>query len=161
MYLIDSDVFIDAKNRHYGFAIVPGFWEWMSKAHLDGVVDTVDRVVQEVLAGDDELSAWMRDQPDSFGLKPGPDDQTALRQLSDWAVSAQYRQGAASIFLGSGDYFLVGQALSLSATVVTQEEPAPMAQKSIKIPDACRAVGVPWVSPFAMLKEQGARFTLQ
>ncbi|MGI6459578.1 MAG: DUF4411 family protein [Candidatus Hydrogenedentales bacterium] len=26
-YLLDSDVFIQAKNEHYAFSICPGFWE--------------------------------------------------------------------------------------------------------------------------------------
>ena len=50
MYLLDSDVFIDAKNRHYGFDIVPAFWDWLSQAHADGRVFTVERCAQEVLA---------------------------------------------------------------------------------------------------------------
>ena len=49
MYLIDSDVFIDAANRHYSFDIVPAFWDWISKAHLAGKVFTVDQVVQEII----------------------------------------------------------------------------------------------------------------
>ena len=26
MYVLDSNTFIDAKNRYYGFDIVPSFW---------------------------------------------------------------------------------------------------------------------------------------
>ncbi|MBF0147506.1 MAG: DUF4411 family protein [Magnetococcales bacterium] len=37
-YLLDSNVFIEAKNRYYAFDICPGFWEWMndsgSKKHI-------------------------------------------------------------------------------------------------------------------------------
>jgi hypothetical protein len=160
MYLIDSDVFIDAKNRHYAFDIVPAFWDWLSSAHQTGRVFTVERVAQEVLAGADELATWMAAQPPSFALRPTPGDQTALQTVSQWANLAAYRAGAAAVFLGSGDYFLVGQALSLGYTVVTHEVPAPGSDKKIKIPDACRAVGVPCMSPFEMLRTEGARFTL-
>ena len=48
MYLIDSDVFIDAKNRHYGFDIVPAFWTWIEQQHRAGRVYTVQRVADEV-----------------------------------------------------------------------------------------------------------------
>lgn len=61
--------------------------------------------------------------------------------------STQYDQGAAAQFLAAGDYFLVGQALSLDFAVVTHEEPAPLGRKRIKIPDACNAVGVSWMPP--------------
>lgn len=160
MYLLDSDVFIDAKNRHYGFDIVPAFWGWLSQANLDGRVFTVERCAQEVIAGGDELTDWMKAQASTFAIKPSADDQFDLQTVSRWATSAGYRQGAAAEFLAAGDYFLVSQALSLGYTVVTQEEPAPLSQKKIKIPDACKGVGVPWMSPFRMLRIEGARFTL-
>ncbi len=98
MYLIDSDVLIDAKNRHYGFDIVPGFWRWLERAHDDGRVFTVERVSQEVLAGKDELATWMAARPASFVLKPGPDDQAALRTVAEWANAAPYRPGVAANF---------------------------------------------------------------
>jgi Domain of unknown function (DUF4411) len=33
--------------------------------------------------------------------------------------------------------------------------------KRIKIPDACNALGVPWYSPFEMLKNEQVPFVLQ
>lgn len=50
MYLLDSDVFIQAKNRHYGFDIVPAWWDWLEQAHQDGRVFTVQACRDEVLA---------------------------------------------------------------------------------------------------------------
>ena len=50
MYVLDSDVFINAKNRHYGFDIVPAFWEWLDQAHADGRVFTVTACADEVMA---------------------------------------------------------------------------------------------------------------
>jgi Domain of unknown function (DUF4411) len=38
MYLLDSDVLISAKNLHYAFDLVPGFWSWLEQAHRDGRV---------------------------------------------------------------------------------------------------------------------------
>lgn len=161
MYLLDSDVFIKAKNFHYGFDIVPAWWDWIVQAHQAGRVFTVDACRTEVLAGGDDLATWMRSQPAGFALKPQSKDQPSMRVVSEWAVGAtQYRQGAAAQFLAAGDYFLVSQALSLRYTVVTHEEPAPTAIKKIKIPDACRAVGVAWMPPWRMLRTEGARFRL-
>ncbi len=127
-------MFIDAKNRHYGFDIVPAFLDWLSQAHHDGRVFTVERCAQEVLAGGDELSEWMRAQASTFAIKLTADDQAALQIVSRWATSAGYRQRASAEFLSAGDYFLVAQALSRGYTVVTQEAPAPLSQKKMKIP---------------------------
>lgn len=32
-YLLDSDVFIQARNLHYGFDFCPAFWDWLEWAH--------------------------------------------------------------------------------------------------------------------------------
>ena len=160
MYLIDSDVFISAKNLHYGFDIVPAFWDWLGQSHAAGRVFTVERVAQEVMAGGDDLAKWMANQPETFVLKPTANDQQALQRVSTWAANAAYRQGAAATFLGAGDYFLVAQALSLGYTVVTHEQSRADSLKRIMIPDACRAVAVPCMSPFDMLRNEGARFSL-
>jgi hypothetical protein len=161
MYLLDSDVFIQAKNLHYGFDIVPAWWDWLEQAHAAGRVFTVEACRAEVLAGADELADWMRGQPANFARAPQAADQPALRRVSQWAVTnPQYRQGAAATFLAAGDYFLVSQALSLGFTVVTHEEPAPLGRSRIKIPDACGAMGVPWMPPWRMLRVEGAQFRL-
>lgn len=28
-YLLDANVFIEAKNRYYGFDFCPAFWNWL------------------------------------------------------------------------------------------------------------------------------------
>ncbi len=161
MYLLDSDVFIQAKNRHYGFDIVPAWWDWLVQAHQARRVFTAGACRDEVVAGADELATWMTAQPASFALQPQGSDQPSLQRVSQWAVgSTQYDQGAAAQFLAAADYFLVGQALSLGFAVVTHEERAPLGRKRIKIPDACNAVGVGWMPPWRMLRDEGARFRL-
>jgi len=56
-YLLDSNVFIRAKNDYYGFDICPAFWDWIEQAHGSGVVYSVEAVYDELVAGDDELVA--------------------------------------------------------------------------------------------------------
>jgi hypothetical protein len=159
MYLIDSDVLIDAKNRHYGFDIVPGFWEWLENAHLAGSVFVVQKVADEVQQGGDELASWMKRQPGSFKIQADASDQPSLKILAEWVNDhPRYTASAKSTFLSAGDYFLVAQARNLSYVVVTQETPQPDSKGSIKIPDACTAVGVTCTTPFEMLRREGASF---
>src|SRR5262249_38724898 len=135
------------------------FWTWIEQQHRAGRVYTVQRVADEVLAGGDELADWMTAQPASFRLPARPDNQPALQTVSQWAAGAGYHQAAVATFLQAGDYYLVAQALSHGFTVVIQEAPDPVvSKKRIKIPDACKAVGVSWPTPFAMLRTEGARF---
>ena len=52
-YLLDSDVFIRAKNDHFGFDFCPAFWNWLEQASAIGVVGSVEAVYNELVAGDD------------------------------------------------------------------------------------------------------------
>ncbi|MDN5853370.1 MAG: DUF4411 family protein [Actinomycetia bacterium] len=159
MYLVDSDVFIDGKNHHYGFDIAPGFWDFLQHAHEQRRVFTVHRCYEEVTDTGDDLSLWMLGRPSTFALKPTGADTPSLQRVSRWAMGLLRRQGVAASWLSTGDYFLVSQALTLGYTVVTHERPAPQSVTKIKIPDACDAMNVPWMSPFEMLRAEGAQFS--
>ena len=60
--LVDSDVFITAKNLYYAFDICPGFWKSVVHHHRAGRVFSTDRVRGELLAGHktEDLVQWMR-----------------------------------------------------------------------------------------------------
>ena len=62
-YLVDSDVFITAKNLYYSFDICPGFWKSVVHHHQEGRVFSIDRVRSELLAGhrEEDLVQWVRD----------------------------------------------------------------------------------------------------
>jgi hypothetical protein len=160
MYLLDANVFITAKNVHYDFTVVPGFWDWIDHAVSNRQAVSIDRVLSELRAQRDELSRWVQGRPEMFrrttdALAP------ALARIAAWATSQPHYEAAAlATFLDSADYYLVAHALTFGDTVVTHEVPAPSARKRVKIPDACRGVGVDYVSPFAMLRNERARFEL-
>jgi uncharacterized protein DUF4411 len=161
MYLLDSNVFISAKNAHYGMDFVPGFWNWIEIAHDAGVVYSVEAVRDELKDGEDELSEWVKKRPASFFKAV---DETALgelKKLGAWVDSnPQYTPAAVSTFLASADYFLVGQAKALDFVLVTHEMPAPTAKKRILIPDACVGISANYCLPWKMLRDQGVSLTL-
>jgi hypothetical protein len=37
-YLLDANIFIEAKNHHYGFDLCPGFWDWLKLSNTIGPV---------------------------------------------------------------------------------------------------------------------------
>ena len=57
-YLLDANVFISAKNLHYGLDFCPAFWDWIIANNTTGVVFSIEKVGDEVLALGDELSEW-------------------------------------------------------------------------------------------------------
>lgn len=54
-YLLDANVFIEAKRRYYAFDVCPGFWECLVWHHQGACVESIDRVKQELELGDDDL----------------------------------------------------------------------------------------------------------
>ncbi len=55
-YFLDANVFIMAKNLHYGFDFCPAFWNWLIVGNSEGKVFSIEKVESEVLAIADELS---------------------------------------------------------------------------------------------------------
>ncbi len=158
MYVLDSNVFIDAKNRHYGLDFVPGFWDWIVDQFQAGVVCSIDDVKKELEAIQDDLSTWAKTHSDLF-VPIDASVQPSMQQLAAWATGPSgYSPAAANGFLAVADYPLVAYAHAHSYTVVTHERSAPTSKKKIQIPDACTALGVACIDPFAMLRTAQARF---
>ena len=159
-YLLDTNVFIQAKNLHYGLDFCPAFWEWLIVRNAASQVFSIEHVRAEIEAGGDELARWAADRGPGFFLKPDPVMLPALGLVSSWATTGQhYEPAAVSTFLQVTDYYLVAHALAHGHTVVTQET-ASLSTKKIKIPDACIGLGVKCATPFEMLRRERARFVL-
>lgn len=157
--LLDSNVFIQAKNLHYGFDFCPAFWDWIVRAQAAGSVFSVERVRDELVGGADELAGWAQARPGAFFIAADATTLPSLQATTNWAVAAGFEPAAVSTFLQGADYYLVAQALALGLTVVTHEIVANTV-KRVKIPNACLGLGVPYMTPFQMLRTEGAKFIL-
>lgn len=158
-YLLDADVFIRAKNLHYGLDFCPAFWDWLIAGNATGTVFSIEKVGDEVQAVDDELSVWAAERDAGFFLRPDAAVFPALAKVSDWATGQAYEPAAVSTFLQVADYYLVAQALAAKHTVVTHEVPSASTRK-IKIPDACIGLEIKCMTPYEMLRRERAKFVL-
>ncbi len=158
-YLLDADVFIQAKNLHYSFDFCPAFWDWLDAANAKHTAFSVEKVHDELLAGDDQLSVWARDRGTAFFLPPDSAILPSLAALSGWASGASYDPAAVNTFLQVADYYLIAYAHAHGLIVVSHEVAAD-SRKKIKIPNACIAVGVKVMSPYEMLRIEKAQFVL-
>ena len=50
-YLLDSNVFIQAGNLHYGIDFCPAFWDWLRHANDAGNVLSIIQVQDELIEG--------------------------------------------------------------------------------------------------------------
>jgi hypothetical protein len=163
-YLLDANVFIEAKRRYYAFDLCPGYWECLVWHHRTTCIQSIDRVKDEFERGADELSEWAR------SVMP----QTCFASCDDTAVTAQYAEimgwvqsqdqffpEAKAGFAGSADGWLIAYAKVNSLIVVTQEVLAPDARKKVPIPNVCQAFGVDYVDTFEMLRDLETQFNWQ
>lgn len=158
-YLLDANVFIQAKNLHYGFDFCPAFWAWLESKNAEGLVASVEMVGEELEGGEDELAQWVAAKGDGFFLRPDEAVLPALTTVSNWATGAGYQPSAVNTFLQVADYWLVAHALAHGCIVVTHEVPADSTKK-VKIPNACVGVRIRSMTPYAMLRRERARFIL-
>jgi hypothetical protein len=158
-YILDADVFIRAKNLHYGLDFCPAFWEWLLTKNAAGELFSIEKVGDEVQAIADELSSWAEARGPGFFLRPDATVLPALAAISNWATGQRYDSSAISAFLQVADYYLVAHAKAGSHTIVTHEIPSASTRK-IKIPDACIGLGIKCMTPYEMLRRERARFIL-
>lgn len=158
-YLLDSNVFIQAKNLHYGLDFCPAFWEWLIAQNEAKRVFSIEKVGDEIDAGADELANWAAQRGHNFFLKPDAAMLPALGTVSTWATGQSYEPAAINTFLQVADYYLVAHALAHEYVVVTHEKPA-ASPRIIKIPTVCIGLGIKVMSPYEMLRHERARFVL-
>lgn len=160
-YLVDTNVFVQAKKDYYRFGTFPGFWALMKRLAHDGTITSVEAVRREILARQDDLSSWIGAEcPGHLFVPPDAATATAAGEVSKWAAgrTPQYRPDALATFYSAADYLIVAHARAHGHTVVTHELPSPQSLTKVKIPDACNALGVRWMNSYKMLELVGARF---
>jgi Domain of unknown function (DUF4411) len=94
-FILDSDVFITAKNAYYAFDICPGFWKGLIHTHRLGAVRSIDRIRNELLAGrrEEDLVQWVKkDVPAAFFLDSNSVDvSSAYAEVMLWVQrNSQY-----------------------------------------------------------------------
>lgn len=158
-YLLDSNVFITAKDQYYGFDFCPAFWNWLVEQHDAGTVSSIEKVGDELMSGNDDLAEWAARQAPSFFSPPAPSDLPVLEAVAEWVEGRGYEPTSVRRFLQDADYYLIGQARATGHTVVTLEGLS-ASRKKIKIPNVCVGVGVKCINTFEMLRMERARFVL-
>lgn len=160
MYVLDTNVFIQAKNLGYEFDICPGFWNWLEISNQQRIVFSIERVRDEIRAQEDRLTEWSKDRDDTFFLKPTREVLDALTDVGDWVRRQNYSDAAIDTFLRGADFFLTAHALARNLSVVTHET-LRQATTKIKIPTVCYGLGITCLTPYEMLRREHVRFVLE
>ncbi|MCY4062695.1 MAG: DUF4411 family protein [Chloroflexi bacterium] len=174
LYLLDTSVLIDAKNKYYPLDRIQQFWNWLVHQARAGNVKLPPQVIGEILGPDssdeepldvlaewviynrttlewtDELSLELLTRTYSQGYESVPEDLTTVDPLSEPA-----------------DPFLIAYALESpeNRRVVTMENlqsvgmtlPKPANRR---IPLVCGLLGVQCINTFALIRELDFRIPL-
>lgn len=124
-YLLDANVFIEAKRRYYAFDICPGFWDSLVLHHSSGRIGSIDRVRRiELEKGKDDLTVWAESEvPDTFfSLADEADVLRWYGEVIAWVQNQpQFFPEAKTEFAGSVDGWLIAFAKAKNLILVTDE----------------------------------------
>ena len=172
MYVLDTNVFIDAANAYYAFDLAPGYWDFLVQlfdshhaVSIKSVYDEIDSASEDEIdsASEDEIDSASDDDPLKVWAKLNrkhfvdldPHVVGCYQRVMRWAREQNYTASAISEFQSVADSWIVAYALANNWVVVTHEKSAPKSKNRIKIPDACVALGVECLNPFMMLRDRG------
>ena len=127
-YLIDANVFIQAKNFHYRFEFCQGFWQWLLDGHHAGLIFSTAKVFQELNDGNDDdlVKLWANQLPSSFFI-PDTHDAKVMQvygQVMTWNISSNhYTQQAKDEFARAdkADAFLIATVKAYGFNLATHE----------------------------------------
>lgn len=154
MYVLDSNTFIDAKNRYYGFDIVPSFWNELI-SHSRGNILTIDHIKNEIMSGNDELSIWFDTHYLRFTeVTNDVEIQNTYADIAEYVMlNQQYKDAEKHRFLAKADPWLIAYASVHRGVVVTHEVLAGPKTTKVKIPDICEYFDVSYVNVFEMMRQ--------
>ncbi len=169
-YVLDANVFIEAKNKYYGFNLCPGYWKALIEQHKKGCVFSIDKVRDELIKVhnelDDErdlLSDWAKETvPDTFFKKTQDQDVIdAFQGMVTWVNSeTQFSPAAKAEFARVADGWMIAFAKVNKLVVVTHEVYAADAVKKVPIPNVCHKFNVKDINTFEMLEDLKVKFVM-
>lgn len=160
-FLLDANIFIQAKNSYYAFTICPGFWDSLLAYHKMGKICSIDHIKHELLLGSDELADWSKQKRLASFFHSTQDIEVVAqyRGIMEWVQrNDQFFDLAKADFAASADGWLIAYAKVNKHVVVTHEQFAPNVKNKVPIPNICEEFNVDYTDTFQMLKTLKIRF---
>jgi hypothetical protein len=163
-YLLDANVFIQAHKTYFGFDICPGFWLALERQNEAKRIFSIDKIRDELLALDDQLSEWVKNRAPETLFKKTADKavSAAFREMVNWVQNeTQFTAQAKVEFASVADGWVIAYAKANDLVVVTHEELAQGARKKVPIPNVCLEFEVDYCNTFEMLRDLKVQFVLR
>ncbi len=165
LYLLDTNVLIDAKNRYYPIERIPQFWNWIVQQSIEGNVKVPRQVIDEILDPEDEeapaedLSAWVSRHVNALVLRESPIPEYLTTTFdTGYGIRAKDIDVINTLSL-IADPFLIAYALAspCERCVVTLEkrkthQTLPQPQNR-RIPLVCDLLKIRYINTFDLIRK--------
>jgi len=162
IFLIDANSLITPYNLYYPFDLVSKFWDDIERKIVDGSIIIMDKVYDELIAGDDELSTWLLNITNLNKIShKDPGIVSVYGEILDYIQTSElYTQKALLEWSGNriADPWLIACAKTNIQTLVTFEASSGGINKknpssNPKIPDICKQFNVNYTNLFDMMRK--------
>lgn len=162
VFLIDSNILIQPKKTYYPFDFAPGFWQQLKKHIEAGEIAILDKVMNEIQNGSDELWKWLSGINISSLITYK--DTSIIYKYSEVINNVKsnrcYKQSALDEWSKNtvADAWLIATAAVKNYTLITMETSSGIISpkspsKNAKIPDVANCFSVKTDNLFYMMRE--------
>ncbi|MEO5368615.1 MAG: DUF4411 family protein [Magnetococcus sp. DMHC-1] len=156
-YCLDSNIFIEAWNKHYSPDLAPDYWKMIDQLAKEGVIFATQEVKRELELVDDKLSKWT-------GLRPHIFKEINRSVQENITLIFQSEKNQRLLQDGKGrsgaDPWVIAHAMAEDAVVVTKESYEEKSPTKIRIPNVCENMEVEWIDEFEFLRRIGVTFSV-
>jgi hypothetical protein len=153
IYLLDTNVLIDANRDYYPIKRVPEFWDWLAYMGNLGYVKIPIEIYEEIKEGNDDLAAWAKKSEIEDALLLGEDvDVSLVSRVVDHGYAQDLSDDEVEK-LGR-DPFLLAYAMKNNKirSIVTTEVSKPSKQRANRhMPDVCISLNINWLNTYKFI----------
>lgn len=161
-YLIDSNIFITAKNTCYRFTFCSNFWGFLLELFRKGKLYSLKVVRNELLAKDDELKAWIEESIDEKIFLDQWDAIEGWIEVTEWARTGgrPFTASALEEFAeeNEADAWLIAYAKEFDYKIITNEVLNSQIQRKVLLVDAALNFGVECINLYDFLEKYSENF---
>jgi predicted nucleic acid-binding protein len=152
-YLLDSSVLIEAYQRNHPPDVNESFWERLSSLVSNGLARMPDEIYREIERKADGLLDWCKERKDDLVMPIEEAEQRAVAEV----LAAHRRLVDTKKGRSMGDPWVIAFAKVHGASVVTEED-ATGNIVTPKIPDVCKAMGIPCMNTLSLIRAERWKF---
>lgn len=148
IYSVDTSALMDMWARYYPPDVFGTLWQRLDGLVQEGRFLVIDEVLRELEKKDDALHKWVKARPAMVVPLDVSIQRRATQIINLFPTLAQ----SGGVMRGRADPFVIALAQERGLTVVTAENEKP---SKPKIPDACKALGIPCTTLVKLFRAEG------